>query len=193
MNARIKLLLSSAILAVCGSAMGQTVITGKLDANSPKFHRPRSVAQAGSCFLSTLGTNFYYATHTINHPGGNLELTLMARGGTNDAYLGLYNAALDPQSPCLNAIAYDDDSGPSLDSYLNLPLPPGRYTVVATTYDSNVTANYTLTSSAPAAAPHAVPVAGLPALALTSVGLLGAAGWTTRRRKAERKRSSDLT
>lgn len=198
MKTSIKLFLSAVALAASsGAAFGQTVVTGTLNASNPTFTRPTPFEVGENCSLASSFSALNYFTHTANHYGGTFTINLDS--SEFDAVVGLYNGPFDPANPCANAVEYDDDSGtggPSTLDYnavISVNQPAGNYTIVVTTYSrnwGNGYGAYTLTTrSIPNRAVTPVPVAGIPALAFTSLGLLGAAGFVSRRRKAKAEKA----
>jgi hypothetical protein len=113
--------------------------TGALTAEDPSFTR---------CDADP-GTLFYYDVYDLDHPGGDLSLSLRgvySGGGTlGDPYLVLYST-FDPADPCANVV--DENPivcGPPDDSYLSpAGLAAGAYTAVATSRTPGATGTYTL-------------------------------------------------
>lgn len=196
MKSSIKLLLSTAVLAAgSNAAFGEAAISGVLSETSPTFSVPEPFAPPADCKIP-MQTRVSYATHLISHTGGTLEIILAADGeATNgkplDLILGLQNGALESDAPCDNAIAYADIGGNTgLDAGITLQLPPGNYTAVATTFNDFEYGKYILSyRSIATVEPTPVPVASIPALALGSLGLIGAAGFVSSRRKAKPKKA----
>lgn len=190
MNLSIKLLASAAmLLAASTAAFGQTVVNSQLTESSPLFGNPEPFQNTGCMVIQQ--PYFAYATHSIAHAGGTLDVSLQSEDYT--PYLGIYNGAFNPEEPCENAVAYIEAVEDAAE--FSEDLPEGTYTLVSTTYDPEYYGAYRLTFNAtllqpPApAAPTPVPVAGIPALALTSLGLIGAAGFVSRRRKAKAEKA----
>lgn len=202
MKTSIKLLLSAAVLAASSTAaFGQTVITGTLDSNSPLFERPHTKEPGEECELNGVGPFYSYAAYTADHAGGELTVRLESTDYANDGYdpfLGIYNDTFNPSLGCQNAVEYVDDTGGAPNALISGNYPAGRYVIVATTWSPDLSSgSYALTTNATnvapwaptAAKPVAVPAAGIPALALGSLGLIGAAGFVSRRRKAKAEKA----
>lgn len=198
MKTSIKLLLSAAVLAASSTAaFGSAFYSGNFSDVTQTFTRPGGFQSADGCGSS--GYTVPYMSYTVVHDGGQLNIKL--NSNDFDTFLGLYDGAFDATNPCDNAIEYDDDGGQGgfegvRNSAISRDLPAGEYTVVATSYfvgedgeDGEIYGygTYTLTIGNPplATTPVPVPVAGIPALALGSIALIGAAGFMSRRRKAK--------
>lgn len=95
----------------------------------------------------TFGTGHLYQTHSYAHAGG--VLTIGTRGAASgggtigDTYLALYTD-FDPDNPCDGLVATNDDNGCTLESRIAGSFPAGLYTVVVTTFRTNVEGTYTL-------------------------------------------------
>ena len=186
--------LSSAFCAVLIAAWGlgasaQTVVNGVLTNSSPIYTRIVAMSVGGQCSVSSLGTAVKYASYSINHAGGVLDIT--EDSSDFDAYLSLYSGSFDPSQPCLNAVASHDDLNgtQNTNSRISATLPAGAYVAVVATFYNNDSGAYTFTSNgalsqAVATAPTPVPVVGIPALIFGALGVFGAAGFISRRRKS---------
>ena len=105
-------------------------VTGSLDASDPTFSRPGF----GSPPSDVWGGSYYYDTFdfTVSTSGlysGTLHSAF-------DNVLGLYTGAFNPASPLVNALRYDDDSGPGYDAEFQYHLVAGQ------TYTALVTSDY---------------------------------------------------
>lgn len=189
MQPLIKQFIPVAALIAASAACGQTVITDTLDANSPANRGlPRFLSPPDRCsgFVLATGPTYQYGTHTIFHTGGILDVKLEL-SGPHEFSLGIHSDEPDDWLPsCASAVAYTTDES---SAQLSLDLPTGTYTLVANTSADSTNRPYTLTYKSLGSALASVPAAGLPALAFTSLGLIGAAGFVTRRRKAKSKKA----
>lgn len=203
MQTSIKLLVSSAVLlAASSAAFGQSSANERLGESSPTFDRPTGDSTEGACQIS--GQNYSlgvpYAAYSADFQDAVLSISLTS--SPQDSFLALYRGSFDPKMPCANFVAANDDVSPDLDSAINGAFPAGTYTIVVTAYGNNRDPEepfeygaYRLTTNASSLRrltpfistpnPVPVPVAGIPALALGSLGLIGAAGFLSRRRKAK--------
>jgi hypothetical protein len=122
--------------------VNSTLVNGILTTSSPVFGRG---GNSGS---------YYYKAYSFVAPSSGtvtFETTdaLLSDGG-NDTYLYLYQTSFNPASPTTNLIAYDDDSGVGVLSYISQTLTSGTtYIIVATTYQSSLTGTYRLQASIP--------------------------------------------
>ena len=113
------------------------VVTGDLKEGDPQV-------PSNSCG----GIPYRYDTFTFTHTGGALSLAVRGAssgGGTLvDPYLTLFSGAVLPGNPCVEYLAYDDESGCGHDAYLEITdLAAGTYTVMVTSYDALATGAYT--------------------------------------------------
>lgn len=190
MKKTIQILLSAAVLATASSSVLGRTIDDALNTDSPRYERPIDFT-FGSICDSDGGFNVEYKTHPINHTGGVLDIQL--NSDDFDTVLGLHSATFDPLDPCATALEYNDNGGigganEDSNSVISLDLPSGPYVIIATAFNRDIAEGaYTLiyTSSEAPSQPVSVPVAGIPALALGSLSLIGAAGFVSRRRKAK--------
>jgi hypothetical protein len=92
-----------------------------------------------------------YATHRIDHPGGDLTVSVQGApsgvGTLSDPYVLVYDGSFDPSNPCANLLDHDDDSGEGFESLIQGPTDAGQYVLVVTTYWENIFGTYVLTVS----------------------------------------------
>lgn len=183
-------------MAVSLSAAAHTFFNGvgNFTAASPTFHRPD---QPVGCATTTGLT--HYAAHTLNMPqDGTVSALMLGRhrpggailsGYIDDPYLLLYAGSFDPNNPCTNLIAFDDDSAEGVTGLYNARLTravtSGSYVLVAATYDQlgagvpfEGSYDLTITSNLPDAVPTLQPLA-----VLLLAGLMGAMGLRRARRR----------
>ncbi len=102
---------------------------------------------------SSAGSTVYFKTYTFIAPSAGtttFEITAsnLSPGATDDTYLSLYQTSFNPALPATNFLRGDDDSGIGLFSKLTQNLTAGStYILVVSTYDNNVTGNFTMQAS----------------------------------------------
>jgi hypothetical protein len=135
-----------ALFALCGAASAGAVsgtLPGTLAATDPTFNRSLTLAQGGTCSLSTVGTAVNYRVLTLNQTcTSNLTLSLRPIDGASitpveaDTFLMLHSpAGFNPAAACTNAIAANDDAGGALSRITTTTaLPAGSYSIVVTAF-----------------------------------------------------------
>lgn len=187
--------LALATLLMTGAAFGQTTYTGALTEDSPTFDRPNIpyFGIPGSC--QTSEADYRYTVYSFAHTGGQTP-TIEVTSTDIPLAIGFYRGTFDPAEPCANANAFfpATNAGATLNDFG----PAGPYVlVVASQYDTtgDTTGSFVLSTTielsevetppviTPPTTPQAVPVAGIPALALTGLGIFAAAGLLRTRRQ----------
>jgi PEP-CTERM motif len=159
---------------------GTTIFTGDTTAG-PVFNRP--LAGRPPTGLSAVGTavRFVVTPFTVTASGNYNFLNSSPR----DSFLGVYRNAFNPLAPLVNALAYDDDSGPGSDSQITgLALLTGvSYFAISTGFANTDFGRFTLTIDGPGniiGAGGAIPEPSTWAMLIFGFGAIGAA---LRRRK----------
>ncbi len=91
---------------------------------------------------------YYTRRHTFTLSGPAQVTVDVGNDPANTAKLDTYLILLDGHSTAGKANARNDDGGPSTDSRIAKKLPPGDYTVEASTYRSGAAGRYQLTAKA---------------------------------------------
>jgi len=182
MNVIKTLAMSTVLFAVAAAAApanaATVVINGSLSSADATFNSPN----AGNPPTSTSSGAFSYDAYgfTVN-TAGTYAITAASR--VFDTYLGLYQGAFNPQSPLVNVLQYDDDSGAATDSLINRSLSTGvQYFAVVTSFAPSSRGNYSLTISGPGTATIGAAVPEPATWAMMILGM-GAVGFAMRRRK----------
>lgn len=91
---------------------------------------------------------FPYDAHTIQHPGGSLQVQLrgVASGGGTlvDPYLEIYQGTFDPSNPCPTLVDGNDDNDCTNDSYISGVFDAGTYVLVVGGFNPPDRGSYTL-------------------------------------------------
>lgn len=125
---------------------GTTVFTGNTT-GGPVYNRPLSGTPPTG--LSAVGTAVRYVvtpfTVTVS---GNYNFL---NSSTHDSFFGVHRNLFNPATPLLNALAYDDDSGPGSDSAITaLGLLAGvSYFAVSSGFANTDFGRFTLTIDGP--------------------------------------------
>lgn len=112
-------------------------INGELTASSPVWDRRQPIDMPSPCGPGT--QDYPYDSYPITHSGGTLTIEMKgissSSGTLLDPYLYLYSGSFDPDSPCDNFLARNDDGGDGVDARISANYDAGDYVIVATTYD----------------------------------------------------------
>jgi PEP-CTERM motif len=164
--------------AVATPAFAGTTIFSGNTVGGPTYNRPLSGRPPTN--LSGVGTAVRYAVNpfTVSVSGAYN----FVNSTTYDSYLGIHANLFSPSNGLLNAIAYDDDSGPGADSAitgLNL-LAGTSYFAINSGFSNNDFGAFTLTVTGPGDITGgnvlgAVPEPGIWGLMIVGFGLIGAA------------------
>jgi PEP-CTERM motif len=125
---------------------GTTVFTGDTTAG-PTYNRP--VSGRPPTVLSGVGTAVrYVVTPFTVSVSGNYNFL---NSSVHDSFLGVHRNLFNPATPLLNALAYDDDSGPGSDSAITaLGLLAGvSYFAVTSGFANTDFGRFTLTIDGP--------------------------------------------
>jgi len=133
----------------CASSCVMTqTFSGTLTLDDPTYNRVLKGTELGGCSNSGVGTNVHYDAYTFTLVStANVLISVdPADGGSlsplsGDTYLTLYGTGgFNPAAPCSNAIvAHDDIAGASNRRsriQTTIPLAPGTYTFVFTSFDN---------------------------------------------------------
>jgi hypothetical protein len=170
------------LLAVASTpALATTTVINGTTTGRPTFNRP--VAGRPPNFLSGVGTAVNYdVTEFRVSVSGNYTFNLST---LYDNYLGVHQTAFNPATPLVNALAYDDDSGPGVNALIaDLPLLAGvSYFAVASSFSNGDAGAYTLTIDGPGSA--LLGAGGVPEPATWAMMILGfgVVGGAMRRRR----------
>ena len=125
---------------------GTTIFTGDTTAG-PTYNRP--LAGRPPTGLSAVGTAVrYVVTPFTVSVSGNYNFL---NSSVHDSFLGVHRNLFNPATPLLNALAYDDDSGPGSDSSITaLGLLAGvSYFAVTSGFANTDFGRFTLTIDGP--------------------------------------------
>lgn len=154
----LSLLVSLAVICPA-AALAQADVTalGRLDAQDPVYQR--AYIYQGNCYLSSFGTSVAFdvpelvldvAAAPVDLVAQTCGSLLQSRPFILDTVLFLYQradarpGAFDPDQPCANLIAYDDDFCGPHSSVSNGELSPGHVDVVVTTFLNGEAGPYSL-------------------------------------------------
>ncbi len=144
---KIAVLVLAALTTVATPAFaGTTVFTGNTTAG-PTYNRPLSGRPPTG--LSGVGTAVRYVVTPFRvSVSGNYNFL---NSSIHDSYLGVHRNLFNPATPLLNALAYDDDSGPGSDSAITaLGLLAGvSYFAVSSGFANTDFGRFTLTIDGP--------------------------------------------
>jgi hypothetical protein len=133
-------------LVVSPALAGTTVFTGDTT-GGPTYNRP--LGGRPPTTLSGVGTAVrYVVTPFTVSVSGNYNFL---NSSVHDSYLGVHRNLFNPATPLLNALAYDDDSGPGSDSAITaLGLLAGvSYFAVSSGFANTDFGRFTLTIDGP--------------------------------------------
>lgn len=167
-----KAMTTAAVLALAASAQAQLVISGAIEESDPAYNR----AFEDFSGLSGIGSNVFFDVYEIGVTG-NGSYTFLAEWAGFDGFLFLYDE-FNPAAPRDNGIEGNDDFGSLFVSSFEASLTAGEtYFIVATTFESGDTGDYTVTVRSGDGSAFLVPAPGAFA-AFAAAGLAA-----TRRRR----------
>jgi hypothetical protein len=153
-------LLPLLLLAAPAAAGAQGwAVDDALDAGDPTYHRPYLFETA--CELSSIGTDVrfeYYELILVSPVPSDLSADLCDGATGFDTVLYFYQrpdarpGPFDPAQPCLQLVAYDDDSCDSQSEISNQALAAGHVVVVLTSFANGTTGDFRLEASSLTAA-----------------------------------------
>lgn len=168
------------IFALCSATFADSITYSYTLTNAdPTFNRPLTGNPPTQ--LSGVGINNHYHlqpfyvnvsdSYTMQTTAANLT-----PGTSDDTFVILYQSAFAAGTPLVNALQADDDSGAGFLSLITRNLTPGvQYYFVTTTYDADVTGDFTVQIDSTNAG--STPILGLIAVPEpTTIALMGIAG-----------------
>lgn len=163
----------AASVASTSAFAGTSVFTGDTT-GGPTYNRP--IAGTPPVALSGVGTAVsYVVTPFTVSVSGNYNF-LNSSG--HDSFLGVHSNLFDPTDALLNALAYDDDSGPGTDSQITgLSLLAGvSYFAISTGFANTDFGTFTLTIDGPGDIIGGAGGGGVPEPATWAMMIFGFAG-----------------